>query len=310
MSEALDIRPDSPAGAASAGGATGPACLPVYEARRFDPEDDAMLRLNAPLAAGWLERFLQAELRVRRGFRRAIVGLSGGVDSALTACLCARALGAENVIAVRMPYRTNSPRSLEHAQFVIDDLGIRADTIDITPAADGYLATQPDADPRRRGNVFARQRMIVLFDLSARYDALPVGTGNKTERLFGYFTWHADDSPPINPLGDLFKTQVWQLARYVGVPEAIVSKPASADLIAGQTDEGDFGISYARADRILHYLLLGYPDAWLMEKGFPPADVRLVRGKLESTHWKRHLPTFAMLSATSINDYYLRPVDY
>jgi NAD+ synthase len=137
-----------------------------------------------------------------------------------------------------------------------------------------------------------------------------VGTGNKTERLFGYFTWHADDSPPVNPLGDLYKTQVWALARHMGVPEVIVNKPASADLIVGQTDEGDFGISYPRADRILFYLLRGFPAARLVEMGFPANDVALVKGRLDSTHWKRHLPTTAMLSSTSINDYYLRPVDY
>lgn len=310
MSDTFNRREDNRAGTAPQAGTEEPARLPVFTARRFDPEDDTILRLNEPLVTDWLVRFLQAELRTRRGFQRAIVGLSGGVDSALTAYLCARALGPQNVIGVRMPYRSSSPESLEHAQLVVEALGIQADTIEITAAADGYLATQPEADPRRRGNVFARQRMIVLFDQSAKYGALPIGTGNKTERLFGYFTWHADDSPPINPLGDLFKTQVWQLARYLGVPAAIVTKPASADLIVGQTDEGDFGISYAKADRILHYLLLGYPESWLVAKGFPAADVTLVKGRLESTHWKRHLPTFAMLSATSINDYYLRPVDY
>ncbi len=152
--------------------------------------------------------------------------------------------------------------------------------------------------------------MIVLFDLSERYGALPVGTGNKTERLFGYFTWHADDPPPVNPLGDLYKTQVWALARHVGVPEAIVTKPATADLIEGQTDEGDFGISYRRADRILVYLLRGYDTERLVRMGFPEAEVLLVREKLDRTHWKRHMPTTAMLTTTSINDYYLRPVDY
>lgn len=310
MTDTFNRREDDRPHTEPQAGTEAPRRLAVYAARRFDIEGDAMLRLNAPLVTDWLLRFLRYELGIRRGFQRAIVALSGGVDSALTTYLCARAFGPDNVIGVRMPYRASSPESLEHAQLVIDDLGIRADTIDITAAAEGYLATQPDADPRRRGNVFARQRMIVLFDLSAKYGALPVGTGNKTERLFGYFTWHADDSPPINPLGDLYKTQVWQLSRYLGVPEEIVSKPASADLIVGQTDEGDFGISYAKADRILHYLLLGYPDEWLLSKGFPAAEVQLVKGRLESTHWKRHLPTFAMLSATSINDYYLRPVDY
>jgi NAD+ synthetase len=193
---------------------------------------------------------------------------------------------------------------------VIDALGIPSRTVDISPAVDGYLVTQPDADPARRGNVMARMRMIVLFDLSARDSALPLGTGNKTERLFGYFTWHADDSPPINPLGDLYKSQVWSLARHLGVPSVIVEKPASADLISGQTDEGDFGISYARADEILNWLLAGYTPSELLARGFDPADVDRVRRRLAGTHWKRRLPTVAMLSPTAINESYLRPVDY
>lgn len=284
--------------------------LPVISAPPFDPGSDENLKINAPLLTEWLVAFLQDEIIRRRGFHRAIVGLSGGVDSSLTAFLCARALGPENVYGVRMPYRTSSKESLEHAQLVVDTLGIPCRTIEITNAVDGYLKFEPEADGRRRGNVMARMRMIVLFDLSAKLNALPVGTGNKTERLFGYFTWHADDSPPVNPLGDLYKTQVWALARYVGVPEVIVNKPASADLIVGQTDEGDFGISYPKADRILYYLLKGYRAERLVEMGFPEVEVRLVKGKLDSTHWKRHLPTTAMLSATSINDFYLRPVDY
>jgi NAD+ synthetase len=152
--------------------------------------------------------------------------------------------------------------------------------------------------------------MITLFDLSARHRALPLGTGNKTERLLGYFTWHADDSPPVNPIGDLFKTHVWVLARYVGVPEVIVAKPASADLVIGQTDEGDFGISYPKADGILHWLLLGYRPAEITVFGYTEAEIELVRKRLESTHWKRRLPTVAMLSQTAIGEFYLRPVDY
>jgi len=284
--------------------------LPVLRAPDPDPTSDQDLRINEPVLVEWLVAFLRDEIVERRGFQKAIVGLSGGVDSSLTAFLCARALGPANVIGVRMPYRTSSPDSLEHAQLVADQLGIELKTVDISPAVDGYLAMEPDADARRRGNVMARMRMIVLFDLSAALGALPVGTGNKTERLFGYFTWHADDSPPVNPLGDLFKTQVWALARYMGVPEAIVNKPASADLIVGQTDEDDFGISYARADRILFYLLRGFSPGRLVDMGFPAADVALVKHKVDSTHWKRHMPTTAMLSTTSINDYYLRPVDY
>ena len=187
---------------------------------------------------------------------------------------------------------------------------IHCRTIDITAAVDGYLQYEPDADARRRGNVMARTRMVVLFDQSAKLDALPVGTGNKTERLLGYFTWHADDTPPVNPLGDLFKTQVWALARYLGVPERLIDKAPSADLEADQTDEADLGITYARADAMLAQLLLGYTDAQLVEHGFAPQEIALVRRRVDATHWKRHLPTTAMLTNTAINEFYLRPVDY
>jgi NAD+ synthase len=284
--------------------------LPIRSADQFNPESDANLEINAPLLAEWLVAFLKDEIHRRRGFSKAVVGLSGGVDSAVTTYLCARALGPENVHVIRMPYRTSSQESLDHAQLVIDDLGLPAQTIEITDAVEGYFKFEPDADGRRRGNVMARMRMIVIFDQSAKLSALPVGTGNKTERLFGYFTWHADDSPPVNPLGDLYKSQVWALARELGVPDIIVNKPASADLIVGQTDETDFGISYLKADRILYYLLKGYSEQRLVGMGFPEAEVKLVKSKVDSTHWKRHLPTTAMLSSTSINDYYLRPVDY
>lgn len=267
------------------------------------------LALDCELTTQWLVSFLRAEFK-RRGFERAVVGMSGGVDSAVTGFLCARALGAENTIAVRMPYRTSSPQSMEHGALVVNAIDVPERTIDISAAVDGYLTNEPDADAARRGNVMARMRMIVLFDLSAKYHALPVGTGNKTERLFGYFTWHADDSPPINPLGDLFKTQVWELARYLGVPDAIINKPASADLIQGQTDEGDFGISYATADQILNWLLTGYTKDEIVAHGFAAADVDIVRRRLGSTHWKRKLPTVAMLSPTAIGESYLRPVDY
>lgn len=267
------------------------------------------LALDCELATEWLVAFLRAEFK-QRGFEKAVVGMSGGVDSAVTGFLCARALGAGNTTAVRMPYRTSSPESLEHAELVIDTLGLDARTVDISAAVDGYFAHEPTADGSRRGNVMARMRMIVLFDLSAKYRALPVGTGNKTERLFGYFTWHADDSPPINPLGDLFKTQVWELARFLGVPDVIISKPASADLIQGQTDERDFGISYAKADEILNWLLTGYTPEEIVAHGFAASDVEIVRKRLGSTHWKRKLPTVAMLSPTAIGESYLRPVDY
>jgi NAD+ synthase (glutamine-hydrolysing) len=267
------------------------------------------LDIDGRLVEDWLIRFLRDEM-ARRGFQRVVVGVSGGVDSAVTAYLAARALGPANVVGVRMPYRTSSGESLEHGQLVIDTLGIEGRTVDISAAVDGYLQHEPDADPARRGNVMARMRMITLFDLSAKYHAIPLGTGNKTERLFGYFTWHADDSPPINPLGDLFKTQVWALARHLGVPEVIVGKAPSADLVVGQTDEGDFGISYAKADELLNWMLSGYGEADLVARRFAPAEVALVRKRLASTHWKRRLPTVAMLSGSAIGESYLRPVDY
>lgn len=267
------------------------------------------LDIDPALVERWLIRFLRDEL-ARRHMSRVVVGLSGGVDSAVTATLAARALGPRNVLAVRLPYRTSSPDSLAHAQLVIDQLGLPARTIDISPAVDGYQAQVPGADPARAGNIMARTRMIVLFDQSAELKGIPLGTGNKSERLLGYFTWHADDSPPVNPLGDLFKTQVWALARHLGVPEAIVTKPASADLVSGQTDEGDFGISYPRADQILNWLTAGYTAAELVDRGFAADDVALVRRRLDGTHWKRRLPTVALLSHSAIGESYLRPVDY
>ena len=182
--------------------------------------------------------------------------------------------------------------------------------MDISGAVDGYLANEPDADGARRGNVMARTRMIALFDLSAKYRALPLGTGNKTERLFGYFTWHADDSPPVNPIGDLYKTQVWELARHLGVPDVIINKPATADLIVGQTDEADLGISYARADCILNGLLHGFTHEAMRSRGFQPDELALVQRRLSSTHWKRRPPSTALVSSSGIGESYLRPVDY
>jgi NAD+ synthase len=153
-------------------------------------------------------------------------------------------------------------------------------------------------------------RMLVLFDQSARLGALPIGTGNKTERLMGYFTWHADDTPPVNPIGDLYKTQVWALARHLGVPVELIDKPPSADLEANQTDETDLGVTYRTADRILSQILAGYRDEQIAAVGFDPGEIALVRRRVEGTHWKRHLPTTALVSGTAINEFYLRPVDY
>jgi len=281
--------------------------LPIVEPPRRVPGPP---HIDAAVATEWLVAFLRDELVTRRQIPRAVLGLSGGVDSAVTAFLCARALGPENVHAIRMPYKTSQASSLTDAELVVEALGIHCATIDISAAVDVYLQYEPGADARRRGNVMARTRMVVLFDQSAKLDALPIGTGNKTERLLGYFTWHADDTPPVNPIGDLLKSQVWELARYLGVPRRLVDKAPTADLEADQTDEADLGISYREADAILNLILLGYSDAQLVERGFRRQQVALVRGRVDATHWKRHLPTTAMLTSTAINEFYLRPVDF
>jgi NAD+ synthase (glutamine-hydrolysing) len=296
-----------PAAAGAHRGAVAP--LPLVAGGDTSRGAPPPLAIDAPLLEQWLVSFLRDEFS-RRGFAKAVVGLSGGVDSAVVAALAVRALGKEHVVGVRMPYRTSNPDSLAHAQEMIDLLGIASRTVDVSAAVDGYLVNEPEADDARRGNVMARVRMIALFDLSAKYRALPLGTGNKSERLLGYFTWHADDSPPVNPIGDLFKSQVWELAKHLGVPRAIIEKPATADLVAGQTDEGDFGVSYAKADAILNWLLHGYAPAELSDRGFDPAEVELVRKRLDGTHWKRKLPTVALLSGSAIGESYLRPVDY
>jgi len=310
LAESMGAPVEGPADRAAAAGAADRAPgRSVCVVRAGPPGAPAPLELDGAMVEGWLVRFLRDEMG-RRGFKKVVVGVSGGVDSAVTAFLAARAFGPENVVGVRMPYRTSSPESLEHGKLVIDALGIQERTVDISAAVDGFLQHEPDADPARRGNVMARMRMITLFDLSAKYRAIPLGTGNKTERLFGYFTWHADDSPPINPLGDLFKTQVWALARHLGVPQVIVGKAPSADLVVGQTDEGDFGISYQKADELLNWMLSGYSAEDLVARGFDAAEVALVRKRLETTHWKRRLPTVAMLSGSAIGESYLRPTDY
>lgn len=285
--------------------------IPVFREAPQTSGPDPSLHLDSRLVADWLVRFLQEECSHKRGVNKAVIGLSGGVDSAVTTYLCARAFGPANVFCFRLPYSLSSPKSMSDAQLVVDDLGVQERTIDISQMVDGYVSSaESDLDATRLGNICARSRMIVLFDQSAKLGALPIGTGNKTERFFGYFTWHADDAPPINPLGDLFKTQLFELARELGVPDEIISKPPTADLVEGQTDEGDFGVSYDTADRILIRMLRGWSQEKLVDVGFMQSDVELIHKKVSGTHWKRHLPTVAMLSDTSINEYYLRPVDY
>ncbi len=275
------------------------------------PDDDTLLDLDLALVESALLEFIREEVVRQRGFERVVIGISGGVDSSVSLLLAVRALGPENVTGFRLPYATSSQESLDHAALVLEASGAEVCTIEITEAVDAYVQKyESDLSPLRRGNLAARLRSVILFDQSAKLGALPLGTGNKSERLLGYYTWHADDSPPINPLGDLFKTQVWELARHLGVPEVIIDKPASADLVRGVHDEDELGISYHRADPILHWLLSGYTADELKSDGFPEGDVDCVWRRLSATHWKRELPTVAMLSSTAIGEFYLRPVDY
>jgi NAD+ synthase (glutamine-hydrolysing) len=278
---------------------------------RVSPSDPSPLELENPLLERALVTFLRDEVERRRGFRNVVVGVSGGVDSAVTLALAVRAFGAERVHAFLLPYATSSEESLTHGELVCRTFGVEARRIPITAPVDAYVDTEePGLSAHRRGNLAARFRALVLWDQSAALNALVLGTGNKSERLLGYFTWHADDSPPVNPVGDLLKTQVWSLARHLGVPDVVVDKAPSADLEAGVHDEDQLGVSYAVADLVLHWLLDGLSPEQLVAAGFPEAAVTRVQSLLQGTHWKRRPPTTALVSSSGIGDFYLRPVDF
>lgn len=285
--------------------------VPLSAPSSVTPHNPHLLDLNLPLVRQALIQFLQDEVQGRRGFTDVVVGVSGGVDSAVTLALAVEAFGASRVHPFLLPDRASSTESLAHGRLVCETFGVSPREIPIHQGIEAYIAAEPTpVSPSRRGNLAARFRAMVLWDQAARVGGLVLGTGNKSERLLGYFTWHADDSPPINPLGDLLKTQIWALARELGVPELVVSKPPSADLVAGVHDEDELGVSYEEADPILHWLLEGITPAALMSRGFRPEAVNLVVQRLEGTHWKRQLPTQALLTPTAIGGFYLRPVDF
>ena len=257
--------------------------------------------LNAPLARRLLVAFIADEVG-KTGASRVVLGLSGGVDSSLAAALAAQALGAANVLGVKMPYRTSSQESLQHADLVAARLGIETMTVEISPQIDAYFERFPDASASRRGNKMARERMTILYDQSARTGGLVLGTSNKTELLLGYGTLFGDMASAVNPLGDLYKVQVWDLSREVGVPLEIVDKPPTADLWVGQTGEAELGFSYAEVDRLLYAMIdLRYGHDELVAAGFAASFVEAVAGKVQRSQFKRRLPVIAKLSRRTID---------
>ncbi len=262
------------------------------------PEID--LSINPDLARKILTGFIKSEIN-RVGFTRAVVGLSGGIDSALSCVLAAEALGPENVLAVRMPYKSSSPELLEHAQMVIEQFKVQSETIEITDMVDALISRDPEMSKTRQGNIMARARMIVLYDQSEAFKGLVVGTGNKTEILLGYSTLWGDSASALNPIGDLYKAQVRQLARALGIPSVIVEKPPSADLWVGQTDENELGFTYDDVDKLL-YLLVDhrYSPEECVEAGFDQKFVETVVTRIRRNQFKRMLPPIAKLSNRTI----------
>jgi NAD+ synthase len=258
------------------------------------------LEINPELARTILVKFIRREI-TRAGFSRAVVNLSGGIDSSVTCVLTAEAMGPENVLAIRLPYRTSSPDSLEHAAMIIEQTGVQELTYPITAMVDPMFEHFDDIDDVRRGNVMARVRMIVLYDQTAAFNGLAVGTSNKTEILLGYTTIYGDSACAISPLGDLYKTQLRQLAQYLDIPDVILSKPPSADLWLGQTDEDELGFTYAEVDKLL-YLMVDhrYSMQECVQAGFEERFVENVRRRMQRMQFKRIPPPIAKLSNRTV----------
>ncbi len=254
------------------------------------------LTIDCPRIEKTLVSFISEEVG-KAGFSRVVFGLSGGLDSAVSAYLAQKALGASHVMGVILPYSTTSKESLNDARLVADTLGIETQHIDITPFVDPYFALFPEADHIRKGNKIARERMTILYDLSRKHEALVLGTGNKSELLMGYFTIYGDGAYALNPLGDLYKTQVRQLARHLGVPARIIDKVPSAELWQGQTDEEELGFTYEELDRILYYLVdRQHTLERMVEMGFDRQSMEKVRRQIARNEFKRRLPLIARIS--------------
>src|SRR5579862_1274656 len=268
------------------------------------------LAINAASTELLLTGFVQNEVR-KVGFQRVVVGLSGGIDSALSAFLAAKALGPENVLAIMMPYKTSSPESLGDAQAVVEKLGIQHRAVEITAIADAFIEQSGASTNKRKGNIMARTRMVVLYDQSEDFGALVLGTSNKTELLLGYGTLHGDMASAINPIGDLYKTQVWALSEHMGVPETIVNKPPTADLWVGQTDEGELGFTYGQVDELLFQLVdERYSEAELIGRGYESEFVHKVARLIAGSQFKRALPVIAKVSARTITREFRYPRDW
>jgi NAD+ synthase len=259
------------------------------------------LTTNTELLRRLLVNFVRDEVH-KVGLKKIVLGLSGGIDSALVAFIAAEALGPENVHAICMPYKSSNPESELHARLVASACGINFSVIPITPMVDAYFDMFPDADNMRRGNKMARERMTILFDFSALLKALVLGTSNKTELLLGYGTLYGDMASALNPIGDLYKTQVWQLSEAMGVPRAVIEKQPSADLWAGQTDEEELGFSYRQVDELLYRMVdQRLNRAELIESGLDGDFIDKIYSKIQNSHFKRRLPVIAKISNRTID---------
>jgi NAD+ synthase len=269
------------------------------------------LSINTDLAKRILTAFIRDEI-AKSGMKKAVLGLSGGIDSALSAYLSAEALGAENVLVVRMPYQSSSAESLSHAELVIEDLQLPSLTVPITPMVQPLIDQFPDMSNLRKGNIMARQRMIVLYDQSVAWGGLVMGTSNKTEFLLGYSTIYGDSGVALHPIADLYKYQVRQLARALGVPKPLIDKAPSADLWEGQTDEGELGFTYEDADTVL-YLLVDERytvEEAAEESGYDVPFVSKVWERVKANHYKRTMPNIAKVSRRTIGHDFLYLRDY